>query len=568
MLKIISFTLVFTLSFSSLEAQMWNGTDTLYGNEWIDYDQSYFKVLVAEDGMYRLSKSALESAGVPTNSINGARFQLFHMGQEVPVYASTDLLFNTSDYIAFYGKKNRGDLDRFVYANPDEGMLNPEYSLVSDSAAYFLTWAPVGTPVNRFENVSNDLNNPPAAEAFYLERTLTNFFSSNIKKSNSDFVAESTFDEGEGFGNTFANAHEITLSTSNVMAAGGDATVTVRLVTNSGAHEIAILFNNNEEESDSPNGFALKEYSFNVAASSLAESNTLTIQNNADEFDRTSVSNVWLTYPRSFNFNGENQFIFTVKGGSSSRYIEIENFNTEGQAPVLYDITNNIRIVTTEESGKVKITLPASTGDRTLILSSEVTGYNNVSATATDFTDYRSSSVQFIIISNSKLYNDGNGANFVNEYAQYRTTSQGGNFNTQVVNIQELYDQFAYGINRHFISIRNFGHYIKKEWDDPQYIFIIGKGRDFYQVRTNAQLIGDNASTFTVPTFGSPGADNLLMGSTNSNTPIIPIGRIAVSSPEDIKNYLDKMQIMESGGGAQTIEDQLWKKQLLHLGGG
>jgi peptidase C25-like protein len=568
MLKIISFSFILTFSFTMLQGQMWNGTDTLFGNEWIDYDQSYFKIMVSEDGMYRLSKSALESAGVPANSISGARYQLFHMGEEVPVYVSTNLLFNTSDYIEFYGKKNRGDLDRFVYANPDDEMLNPEYSLVSDSSAYFLTWVPTGAPVSRFNNVSNDLNNLPSVESYYFEKKLANFFNSNIKKANSDNVAESTFDEGEGFGNTFANSHEITLDASNIYTAGDDASVTVRLATDNGAHELAISFNNNVEESDSPNGFGLEEYSFDVPASSLVESNILKVESTADEFDKTTISNIWLTYPRSFNFSGENQFVFTVKGGSSSKYLEIENFNTGGQAPVLYDITNNIRIVTSVESGKVKIKLPASVEDRTLILSSQATGFSNISATENDFTDYTTSDAQFIIISNSKLYNDGNGANFVNEYAQYRSTSQGGDYNTQVVEIQELYDQFAYGINRHFISIRNFGHYIKKEWDDPQYIFIIGKGRDFFQIRNANQLNGSNAATFAVPTFGSPGADNLLMGGVDSDTPIIPIGRIAVSSPEDIKNYLDKIQLMESGGGAQTIEDQLWKKRLLHLGGG
>ena len=570
MLRIISLTLVLILSFSGLQAQMWNGTDTLYGNEWIDYDKSYFKVLVADDGMYRLSKSALESAGIPINSISGVRLQLFHMGQEVPIHVSSDLIFNDNDYLEFYGQKNRGALDRYVYANPDEEMLNPEYSLVSDSSAYFLTWTQAGSPVNRFDNIPNDLNNLPGAESFYFEENLVNFFDANIKRANGDNVAESTFDEGEGFGSTLSTTHEITFNTANVFTAGGDATVKVRLATNNGnaGHEISVSFNNDEQVTDSPNGFGLEEYSFEISAAALEESNTLKVESTADEFDKTSVSNAWLIYPRSFNFNGENQFIFTVKGGSSAKYLEIENFNSEGQAPVLYDLTNNIRIVTTVESGTVKIKLPASSQDRTLVLSSQATGYSNTSAKANNFTDYTSSDAHFIIISHPKLYNDGNGANFVNDYANYRGTEQGGSYNTAVVDIQELYDQFAYGVNRHFISIRNFGHYIKKEWSNPEYVFLIGKGRDFFQVRTAAQLNGSNATTFTIPTFGTPGADNLFMGGIQSNTPILPIGRIAVSSATDIKNYLDKIQLMESGGGAQTIEEQLWKKRLLHLGGG
>src|SRR5690606_7718301 len=39
----------------------------------------------------------------------------------------------------FYGKKNRTDLEGFLYQDSDRQMLNPEYSLFSDTAIYFLT---------------------------------------------------------------------------------------------------------------------------------------------------------------------------------------------------------------------------------------------------------------------------------------------------------------------------------------------------------------------------------------------------------------------------------------------
>ena len=53
-------------------AQMWNGTDTLYGNEWIRYDQQYYKIMVAEDGVYRIPYEALESSGLPVGAMFGA----------------------------------------------------------------------------------------------------------------------------------------------------------------------------------------------------------------------------------------------------------------------------------------------------------------------------------------------------------------------------------------------------------------------------------------------------------------------------------------------------------------
>lgn len=567
MLRIAILTLAFTFFLSSVHAQMWNGVDTLYGNEWINYNQSYFKIKVAEDGMHRLSKSALESAGVPINSINASQFQLFHMGEEVAIHTTTESNFNSGDYLEFYGTQNRGELDRYVYSDPDNEMLNPEHSLVNDTSTYFLTWVPSGISVNRYNNISNDLNNLPGAESFYMERVLANYFEASIKEVDGNDVAASSFDGGEGLGKTLATSHSIVLNTSAVNAGGGDATIRVRLATNSGSHNISLSLNGNVGATDTPNGFTLQEYSFDVGSGSLEQDNTLLVESTANDFDRTSVSNAWLIYPRNFDFNGETKYTFNIAGGGSAKYLEIENFNTEGQDPVIYDVTNNIRIEANVEGGLVKVKLPASSTERTIVLSSQVTGYNNASVRQVNFTDYSASNAQFIIISHSKLYNDGNGNNYVSEYANYRASEQGGAFITKNVNVEDLYDQFGYGVDRHFISIRNFGHYIKRNWNDPQYIFLIGKGRIFSQIRSSSQISGAG-QTFAIPTFGSPGADNLLMAGNDSNVPIIPIGRIAVSSPSDIKTYLDKVQIMESGGGAQTIEEQLWKKQLLHLGGG
>lgn len=557
----------FLLSSLNLYAQMWNGQDTLYGNEWISYDQTYFKILVAEDGMHRLSKSALEAAGVPVSSVNANRFQLFHMGEEIPVFTSTDLLLGAGDYIEFYGMQNRGALDRYVYTDPDNEMLNPEYSLVSDSSAYFLTWADAGSSVNRYIAINNDLSNLPPVEPFYTEKALLNFFTTHIKEQNSVGVAKSSFDRGEGYGTGFLNSHDISISTSAINSAGGSASLLVRLSTNTGGHDISVSFNGNTIHNEQLSGFQLKQYNFNISSNELTNSNDLQIQSNASEQDRTSVSNVWLMYPRSFDFNGQSQYIFDIEAGAVDKYLEIENFNAGGQSPVLYDITNRQRIITEVQNGIIRARIPASNQLRTLVLSSQADGYKNAIPKPVNFVDYRNSETQFIILSHPKLYNDGSGNNFVSEYADYRSSIQGGDFNTEIIDIQQLYDQFGYGISRHFIAIRNFSHYARRFWDDPQYLFLIGKGREFSFVRSAAQ-IADAAENYAIPTFGSPGADNLFMSSNDSEMMVMPIGRLAVSSTSDIKNYLDKVQLMESNQGGQTIEDQLWKKQLMHLGGG
>ena len=74
----------------SMNAQMITGTDTLYGNEWIDYTQLYFEIKIAEDGMYRLSYTDLNNGGVFSGSAipQGQNFQLYKNGQSIPLYIS------------------------------------------------------------------------------------------------------------------------------------------------------------------------------------------------------------------------------------------------------------------------------------------------------------------------------------------------------------------------------------------------------------------------------------------------------------------------------------------------
>ena len=41
-----------------------------FGNEWINYDQVYYKFSIAKEGIYRLNYQDLKNAGVPVDIIN------------------------------------------------------------------------------------------------------------------------------------------------------------------------------------------------------------------------------------------------------------------------------------------------------------------------------------------------------------------------------------------------------------------------------------------------------------------------------------------------------------------
>ncbi|HKL40234.1 MAG TPA: hypothetical protein VJ894_06120, partial [Cryomorphaceae bacterium] len=141
---------VFLLIASIIQAQP-------FGNEWIDYDQKYYKFSIAEDGVYRITFNDLANAGIPISGIAPENIQLFAAKEEIPIYieGGDDGFFNSTDFIEFIGRKNDGSLDTPLYDTPSD-QPNPYYSLYNDTLSYYLTWNETGNNL-RFQE--NDLSN-------------------------------------------------------------------------------------------------------------------------------------------------------------------------------------------------------------------------------------------------------------------------------------------------------------------------------------------------------------------------------------------------------------------------
>ncbi|MEM1322153.1 MAG: C25 family cysteine peptidase [Bacteroidota bacterium] len=570
MRKITLLSLIFLLlSVTSSFAQMGDGK---FGNEWINHNQSYYKIMLAEDGIYRLSRQTLLQNGIPADAIPGNNYQLYYMGEQVPIYTSSNGVFQNNDFIAFYGKKNRSELDRELFANPAEEMLNPEYSLYTDSSAYFLTWGAGNHP--RIATISNNLSNLPAKEEYFMHDLLLNFTDTHVKrKTGSSGNALSTYGLAEGFSTGFPSSriHLSAVEPPHLLSTGPDTEVSVRFATKEGEHHQVVKVNDREYAGEEFFGYAVKQFDFTINTAEMGTTANVKVEGLKGGSDRQAVANIRLRYPRLFNFDAQNAFLFSIRASSSSKYLEIENFDAGGSSPILYDVTNQTRMPVRLEGSTVRIALPPSSSDRELVLINANSGFRTISQLQSiEFIDYTQEDADFLIITNKRLTDDGQGRNRVQEYADYRSSVRGGDYTTYIAEIQQLYDQFSYGIHRHPLSIRNFTHFIKQQWSDPKYVFIIGKAREYAFYRKTSELNASINSSFTVPTFGLPGADNLLLARNTSNTPIIPVGRLAVSSPQDIAIYLDKVRVLEENmlEAGQSIEGKEWIKRILHLSGG
>ncbi len=546
----------------SLSAQMVVDGTTLYGNEWIDYSKEHFKFEVGANGLYRIPKSALPAA---MNNVQGDNFQLFVKGQEIPIYVSTSGLLGNNDYIEFRGDKNIGDVDTHLYGNPDH-QVNKEYSLISDTISYFLTWNNSTSNV-RYDQVSNNLTNLPAAEPYWLS---TSKAVGTSKFSKGAYVNPELYDSkynlGEGYSTSFGTSKSVTLQTRNIYPGVATSTLISRVSSSSGAHEFELQIDGQGTiESNTFSGFAVNEYVTTINNSMLSNATKVFTKGLLSSADQHAIATMILIYPREFNFNNASGVEFKVLGDANNRkYLEIQNFNHGGTAPVLYDRTNNIRIVTELDGGVVKVALPPSSEDRDLLLYSMGTSSPVKFITSVEevnFIDYSDAANQgdYLMISHAKFINDPLG--YLQDYASYRSST---GLNPVIIDVQQLYDQFAYGIKRHPISIRNFAGFADTSWPEVKYMFIIGNGRGYQSIRKNV------AQPIYVPTFGQPQADNLLTATVDSNVPRIPIGRLPVLETEQIDLYLTKVKAYEGNQNtlAQTLEDKGWMKRIMHLGGG
>ena len=144
--KLISADIQVNLVAASANGRMmsWDENSVLAEGEW-------YKIGIAEDGVYRLSRSFLSSLGIDVNAVNPQNINVYgNGGQMLPfsndvfrytdpqknaiyVAGEADGSFDSSDYILFYGK----GADHWEYDLDTEKFIHQKHHY-SDSAYYFI----------------------------------------------------------------------------------------------------------------------------------------------------------------------------------------------------------------------------------------------------------------------------------------------------------------------------------------------------------------------------------------------------------------------------------------------
>jgi hypothetical protein len=543
-------------------AQMWNG---LYGNEWINYSQQYYKIKVWTDGIHRIPSQTLQQAGINISSSQAADYQLILRGQQVPIYVHAPS--GTVDYIEFYGERNKGQFEANMYPRA-AWHFNPDYSLINDTAAYFLTTA-AGNNL-RFDNRSANLSTLPALESSCLLNAAANinyaYQAGKPYPISGALLTKSTYDYGEGYGTNAANQQSVVVPVSQV--ANGTARIDIRVyAVGQVLHTPVVSIGGAVVYTGQLLGDSVSTLSFTVPTSQLQSPNTtLTLSGGSGSSDVYHISTAKITYPRAFNFAGASNFRFQLANNGQRKYLEINNINAASggsQSMYVYDLANQTRTQGFWDGTRLRLDLPAGSQPHDLLfvntaVSSNITTVGR--ADAVSFTNYNIQQGDYIIVSNPRLFAGANGSNPVFAYAAYRAST---GFSPVVMDINELYNQFSYGVEYHPLAVRNMAQFLNNNWTNVRYVFLIGKGRLSSAVRTAI------TSDFLIPTWGYPPSDNVMLGSNRSDAPTIPVGRLAATTPAQVATYLQKIRDVEGERAlAQTALNQGWTKNMLHLGGG
>ncbi len=568
---IFTFLFILVISFQSY-AQ--------YGNEWINFNQSYYKIPTVQTGVHRLTQADLTNAGI--SGVNPKKFQVFFRGKEQAIFVQgeNDNTFDATDYIEFYGRRNDGTIDANLYES-SVNQTNPYYNLYSDTTAVFLTWKLDNTFGKRIPNDNSVFN---ASNTNFHQAESLQFFAEsyslgqNYRVGTNEKIFLSNFDVGEGWLSNSINqgtGRNFTLPIDNVFSGVGGSSPTIEIGISGNivtAYTFSIQVGNSAgtlRNLGNSSGFAYQEivYQQTINLTDISGTGNCVVRINAPT-GNVRVAYIKINYPQTFTCDGNSNKNFSVLfNGNPNSDIQINNVPTNAQIFDVTDMDSFIRLNGQISAGNMQLSLNGTnTQTKNMYL------YNGqfispLSIKRVFFTPITPALFDYLLITHPKLRQPFGGIpDVVQAYANYRATPAGGNYKPLLMNIDVVYNQFGYGEKTPW-AITKLLDYLYQN-PDFKYMFLVGKGAalpDDYNDLNIRQNVAHYALDL-VPTAGAPASDNIFshnLGSTGARYQLVPTGRLSATTPEQVFNYYSKIIEHEI-----PTDNRLWQKNFIHLSGG
>jgi hypothetical protein len=576
-----------------------------FGNEWIEYDRRYWRFDVASEGMRRIDRAVLQASGFPVSSVDPRHLMLFSRERIVPIFVSgeADGSFDEGDFIEFKVEGNDAWLDAQLYPSPDL-LANPHYSFFNDTIRYYLTWdgddgverahilqqatIPHGTlPIvpwywrsvgagRQGKYYLGPAGPYAATSGMYVEGE--GWFDLNIASASADSVDRQI---------ALATPRKYNGADAPNATIGGVVVGVNDLYGSTPEHHVKFV-------AGAAPGLVGKDTIYNgqkVIRASFEMPQALVGGNTALRFrvmhdldapgqigsidpgylDQQTPASAWIRYAKLWNLNGEGQQSMGIPDADGDGLLHVEISNWDG-TPVFYSFGDTIRRVLGTPSGTrwkavLKADPDSAITEAFIFALDSVVPVPSLTPVGDNglFTDFGSNEVPDAML----MVAHGSLMQAAQSYASYRGSSVRNPYNTVLVDVDQLYDQFGGGVPKHPLSIRRWCRYLINVWSSsPKGLLLVGKS--VQNVRVSALVTGIRPntegaySTCLVPTYGHPASDVCYTIGLrfDARTMEIPVGRLSVYTPDEVDAYRLKVQALESQVPGE------WMKNILHFAGG
>lgn len=514
-------------------------------NDSITSDGTHLKIGINENGIYKLTYDDLTDAGLKLSSIDPRTLRMSNKGTEVPIYiyGESDGVFDTNDYILFYGIANN---DMYTSKN-----------------VYWLTAGDVNG--QRMSTVDGKLSGGAA---------IPDYFPATLHAEEDSYYWQ-TIPNGAGEDHWFwddkltaPKSRDFSLVLNHISTTAGTATVRLKLkgrtdVQTNPDHHTKIYLNGVEIDDQSWDGQSIHDHEITVPHSYLNEgTNTVRVEAVGDTgaaVDQVFVN--WIDIDYFDTYVAENdELLFAVPTAGTFQF-KVSGFSSN--AVNIFDITdptNVARIINTSaltegNTYTLQFEDTAQAGTRYLSLA-DTLSKSPVSIEIDQPSSWKSTSngADYIIITHEDFYTSAQ------RLAEHRSDV---GMRVATVKVTDIYDEFNDGIFNPK-TIRDFLSYSYNNWvaPAPTYVLLLGDACQDYK---------DNLHTGTVDYVPSQLIETDILGETPSDNwfvllsgdDILPdmfIGRLSVETKTQANDIVDKIISYE-----KDPPDDSWNKNALFV---
>ena len=547
------------LNYDSALSWRARSSTTLSGPTVSEQEGSSYKVMLDQDGIYQLTYADISDAGIDVDNVDPRTFKLHNQGDEAAIYVvgEDDGEFDTEDYILFYGQRMT--------------------SMYTDTNVYWLTMG--GFSGLRMGERDGTLGASTVLTSFQTTNRWEEdlYYQSTIAKPDT-IPSEEEKDHWFGgfiatFGEPASESYAIMLHNVAVSPPPYSSTVRGYLhgfsdFDDNPDHHTKVFLNGHLLDDATWDGQVEYQFETDIPQSYLLEgSNTISVECPFTGLPITVTQDIifanWFEIDYHRRYTVENDSLFFDGDEAGTWQYEVGDFLTD--TIEVFDITDPLGVT------RILSTTVVASDSYSLKFEDIIVGeHHYVALTPAQY----QSPLGIVEDSPSSLKDTSNRADylvithpdFYDAVLPLRDHREAEGLDTVVVDVQDVYDEFSYGLfDPH--AIRDFISYTLAYWRDPDeppsYVLLVGDGN--YDFKDN---LGRGEPNYIPPYLvytdewvGEADADNrYVCVSGDDILPDMHLGRLPAQTAGQASAMVTKIINYE-----QNLPEGDWRRQVLFV---